>query len=86
LIVTHLWLRQIRSTWLLVPVAFSLAAFAWLLTPHPCPQPKLSGVYISLAIVFLWTVKSVPSTTRDRVGVGRRCVGMIVDMFGPRYF
>ncbi|WP_439640782.1 YnfA family protein [Nevskia sp.] len=26
----YLWLRQGRSAWLLVPAAFSLAAFAWL--------------------------------------------------------
>ena len=34
----HLWLKQGRSAWLLVPAAFTLAAFVCLLTLHPSPQ------------------------------------------------
>lgn len=86
----YLWLRQERSTWLLVPAAFSLAAFAWLLTLHPQPAGRVyaayGGVYISVAVIWLWMVNSIRPTVSDWVGVGLCFAGMIVIMFGPRQF
>jgi len=53
----YLWLKQGRSAWLLVPAAFSLAAFAWLLTLHPHAAGRVyaayGGVYISVALIWL---------------------------------
>lgn len=41
----YLWLKQGRSAWLLVPAAFSLAAFAWLLTLHATAAGRVYAAY-----------------------------------------
>lgn len=86
----YLWLKQGRSAWLLVPAGFSLAAFAWLLTLHPQPAGRVyaayGGVYISVAVLWLWAVNSLRPTATDWVGVGLCLAGMIVIMFGPRHY
>ena len=78
----YLWLNQGRSVWLLVPAAFSLAAFVWLLTLHPSAAGRVyaayGGVYVAAAIVWLW------ATMTDWVGVGVALLGMGIIMFGPR--
>lgn len=83
----YLWLRQGHSAWLLVPAAFSLAAFAWLLTLHPHAAGRVyaayGGVYISVALVWLWAVDSVRPTLTDFVGVGVCLLGMAIILFGP---
>lgn len=85
----YLWLKQGRSAWLLVPAALSLAAFAWLLTLHPQAAGRVyaayGGVYISVALVWLWAVESVRPTFTDFVGVGVCLLGMAIIMFGPRH-
>jgi small multidrug resistance family-3 protein len=85
----HLWLKQGRSAWLLVPAAASLALFAWLLTLHPNAAGRVyaayGGVYISVALTWLWAVDSVRPTLTDWVGVGVCLVGMSIIMFGPRH-
>ena len=85
----HLWLKQGRSAWLLVPAAFSLATFAWLLTLHPHAAGRVyaayGGVYIGVALVCLWAVDSVRPTLTDFVGVGVCLLGMAIIMFGPRH-
>ena len=84
----HLWLRQGRSAWLLVPAAASLAVFAWLLTLHPQPAGRVyaayGGIYIGVALVWLWRVDGIKPTTTDWLGVGLCFLGMLVIMFGPR--
>ena len=40
-----LWLRQGRTTWLLVPAAASLALFAWRLTLHDSGVGQPGRVY-----------------------------------------
>lgn len=83
----YLWIRQGHSAWLLVPAAFSLAAFAWLLTLHPHAAGRVyaayGGVYISVALVWLWAVDSVRPTLTDCVGVAVCLLGMAIIMFGP---
>jgi len=85
----YLWLKQGRSAWLLVPAAFSLAAFAWLLTLHPNAAGRVyaayRGVYIGVALAWLWAVDSVRPTTTDVVGVIVCLLGMAIIMFGPRH-
>jgi small multidrug resistance family-3 protein len=84
----YLWLKQGRSAWLVVPAAFSLAAFAWLLTLHPQAAGRVyaayGGVYIGVALVWLWAVDSIRPSTTDWIGVGLCFLGMAVIMFGPR--
>jgi len=84
----YLWLKQGRSAWLLVPAAFSLAAFAWLLTLHPNAAGRVyaayGGVYIGVALAWLWAVDSVRPTVTDVVGVAVCLLGMAIIMFGPR--
>lgn len=84
----YLWLKQGRSAWLLVPAAFSLATFAWLLTLHPNAAGRVyaayGGVYISVALAWLWAVESIKPTVTDFVGVGVCLLGMAIIIFGPR--
>ena len=84
----YLWLKQGRSAWLLVPAALSLAAFAWLLTLHPQAAGRVyaayGGVYISVALLWLWAVDSVKPSAWDWLGVSLCLLGMSVIMFAPR--
>jgi small multidrug resistance family-3 protein len=83
----YLWLRQGRSIWLLVPTTLSLAVFSWLLTLHPTAAGRTyaayGGVYISVAIGWLWLVEKQTPTTRDVIGVGLCLIGMAVIASGP---
>jgi len=85
----YLWLKEDKSIWLLIPAAVSLAAFAWLLTLHPSAAGRVyaayGGVYISVALMWLWLVDSVRPTTTDWVGVGVSLIGMSIIMFGSRH-
>ncbi|MES2785755.1 MAG: YnfA family protein [Pseudomonadota bacterium] len=84
----YLSLREGKSVWLLVPAAFSLGLFAWLLTLHPTAAGRVyaayGGVYIGVAVLWLWAVDKVQPTTTDLVGVGVSLLGMGIIMFGPR--
>jgi small multidrug resistance family-3 protein len=85
----YLWLKQDRSAWLLLPAALSLAAFVWLLTLHPHAAGRVyaayGGVYVSVALLWLWLVDAVRPTVTDVVGVVVILLGMAIIMFGPRY-
>lgn len=85
----YLWLRQGHSALLLLPAAFSLALFAWLLTLHPHAAGRVyaayGGVYIGVALLWLWAVESVRPTPTDLVGAGVCLIGMAIIMFGPRH-
>jgi small multidrug resistance family-3 protein len=85
----YLWLRQGHSIWLLIPAAFSLAAFVWLLTLHPQEAGRIyaayGGIYVSVALMWLWLVESTRPTTTDLVGVAVCILGMAIIMFGPRH-
>lgn len=84
----YLWLRQGRSAWLLVPAALSLALFAWLLTVHPQAAGRVyaayGGIYISVALIWLWAVDAVRPTLTDWVGVALCLLGMGIIMAGSR--
>lgn len=85
----YLWLKQDRSILLLIPAAISLAVFAWSLTLHPHAAGRVyaayGGVYVSVALIWLWAVDAIRPTVTDWVGVGAMLVGMFIIMFGPRY-
>ncbi|MCU1715739.1 YnfA family protein [Pseudomonas sp. 5P_3.1_Bac2] len=84
----YLWLKQGKSIWLLVPAALSLMLFAWLLTLHPTAAGRVyaayGGVYVAMAIVWLWLVDGIRPTSWDLVGAGVALVGMAIIMFAPR--
>lgn len=85
----YLWLKQGKSAWLLVPAVASLVLFVWLLTLHPQAAGRVyaayGGVYVSVAILWLWTVDAVRPTTTDVAGVAICIVGMLVIMLGARH-
>src|SRR5713101_3470516 len=76
----YLWLQQRGSVWLLVPAACRLALFAWLLSLHPTAAGRVyaayGGVYISVAILWLWLIDSVRLTLWDCIGVAVALPGM----------
>ncbi|MDP3637654.1 MAG: YnfA family protein [Azonexus sp.] len=84
----YLWLREGKSIWLLLPAALSLALFAWLLTLHPTAAGRVyaayGGVYIFVAILWLWAVDGIRPTAWDMVGSLVALAGMAIIMFGPR--
>ena len=84
----YLWLKQGRSVWLLVPAALCLASFAWLLTLHDTAAGRVyaayGGVYIGVAIAWLWAVDHVRPTRWDAAGVLVALCGMGIIMFQPR--
>ncbi|RYF27893.1 MAG: YnfA family protein [Comamonadaceae bacterium] len=83
-----LWLRQDRSAWLLVPAAASLALFAWLLTLHPAAAGRVyaayGGVYVAVALAWLWLVDGVRPSLWDAAGVAVTLAGMSIIAFAPR--
>ncbi len=84
----YLWLKEGKSIWLLLLAAASLDIFAWLLTLHETAAGRVyaayGGVYISVAIVWLWAVDGVRPTPWDIAGVLVALTGMGVIMFQPR--
>ena len=85
----YLWLRRDGSAWLLVPAALALAAFAWLLSLHPSlgagrTYAAYGGVYVSVAVLWMWWVEGTRPDRWDALGVGLTLAGMAVIAFGPR--
>ncbi len=84
----YLWLKEGRSAWLLLPAALSLAVFAWLLTMHETAAGRVyaayGGVYIGMAIAWLWAVDGVRPTSWDIAGVLVALAGMGIIAFQPR--
>jgi len=84
----YLWLKEGRSAWLLLPAAASLALFAWLLSLHPTAAGRVyaayGGVYIAVALLWLWVVDGIRPTAWDAVGCAVALAGMGIIMFAPR--
>lgn len=84
----YLWLRQHASVWLLMPAAVSLACFAWLLSLHPTAAARVyaayGGVYVAVAVCWLWVVEGVRPDRWDLLGAAVTLLGMGIMMFGPR--
>ncbi|MGA6828309.1 YnfA family protein [Nitrospira sp. NS4] len=85
----YLWLKKDAPVWVLLPAAASLAVFAWLLTLHPLAAGRVyaayGGVYVSVAIVWLWLVDGVRPSLWDWFGVAVCLFGMAIIMFAPRH-
>jgi small multidrug resistance family-3 protein len=80
-------LKQDRTAWLLIPAALSLGLFAWLLTLHPSAAGRTyaayGGVYIAVALAWLYLVDGVTLTRWDMAGAGIALVGMAVIVLQP---
>lgn|SRR5690606_14091234 len=85
----YLWLKQGKSAWLLVPAAASLALFAWLLSLHPTAAGRVyaayGGVYIAVAIFWLWWVDGIRPSGWDLLGSAVALAGMAIIMLAPRH-
>lgn len=83
----YLWLKQGRSILLLIPAALSLALFAWLLTLHETAAGRVyaayGGVYIGVALLWLWAVDQIRPTAWDLAGAAVVLAGMGIIMFQP---
>ena len=83
-----LWLRQGRSVWLLLPAALSLVLFVWLLTLHPTAAGRVyaayGGVYVAVALVWLWLVDGVRPLLTDWLGIAVCLLGMGIILLAPR--
>jgi small multidrug resistance family-3 protein len=82
----YIWLRKSGSPWLLIPAAISLGVFAWLLTLHPAAAGRVyaayGGVYIAVALVWLWRVDGVALTRWDITGAAVALAGMGIIVWG----
>jgi small multidrug resistance family-3 protein len=84
----YLWLKEDKSIFLLIPAAISLALFTWLLTLHPAATGRVyaayGGVYICMALLWLWAVDGVKLTMWDVVGGAVALLGMAIIIFAPK--
>tara|TARA_B110000211_G_scaffold193686_1_gene221523 strand:+ start:1008 stop:1340 length:333 start_codon:yes stop_codon:yes gene_type:complete len=84
----YLWLKEDKSILLLIPAAISLALFAWLLTLHPVAAGRVyaayGGVYVCVALLWLWGVDGVKLTVWDVVGAAVALLGMAIIIFAPK--
>ncbi len=84
-----LWLKKGGSVWLLLPAAACLALFVWLLSLHPTAAGRVyaayGGVYVFVAIGWLWLVDAVRPTAWDMVGGAVCLLGMCIIMLGPTH-
>ncbi len=82
----YLWLRKSGSPWLIIPAAVSLVLFVWLLTLHPAAAGRVyaayGGVYIAVALLWLWKVDGISLTAWDSAGAAIALVGVAVIVAG----
>ncbi len=80
-------LKHDRTPWLLVPAAIALAVFAWLLTLHPNAAGRTyaayGGMYIGVALLWLYLVEGVVPTHWDIAGAAVALVGMSMIALQP---
>jgi small multidrug resistance family-3 protein len=82
-----LWLRQDKSAWCGVAGLAVLAIFAWLLTLHDAASGRVyaayGGVYIGIAIAWLWVIDGIKPSIWDVAGVSLALAGMAVIVLQP---
>jgi small multidrug resistance family-3 protein len=82
----YLWLKKNGSPWLLLPATASLATFAWLLSLHPTASSRVyaayGGVYVAVALLWLWRIDGVRLTGWDPAGAAVMLVGMGLIVWG----
>lgn len=84
----YLWLTKGGSVLLLLPAAVALGLFAWLLTLHPAAAGRVyaayGGVYIAVALAWLWGVDGIRPSPWDVAGVVVSLIGMALIAFQPQ--
>lgn len=82
------WLQGQGSPWLLLPAAISLGAFVWLLSLHPAASGRVyaayGGIYITVALAWLWLVDGLRPSPADLIGVGLALTGTLVIVCQPK--
>lgn len=85
----YLVIKKGGPAWLLIPAALSLSLFVWLLSLHPTAAGRVyaayGGVYIGVAILWLWAVDRIRPTAWDLAGASIAAIGMAVIMLAPRH-
>lgn len=80
-------LRQGRPIWYLIPAAVALALFAWLLTLHLGAAGRTyaayGGMYICIALLWLWAVDGITPSRWDVVGAAVAVAGMAIIVLQP---
>lgn len=84
------WCREGRSILWLLPGCASLVAFSWLLTLVDASNAGRSyaaygGIYIIIALVWLWSVEAVRPDGTDLAGAALALAGAAVILFGPHH-
>ena len=82
------WLRLDKSVWWIAPGMLSLALFAWLLTLVDADHAgrtyaAYGGVYVGVALAWLWAVDGIRPTPWDVAGVLVALAGMAIIMLQP---
>lgn len=84
----YLYLKQGGSVWLLVPALLSLSLFVWLLSLHPTAAGRVyaayGGIYIGVAIIWLWLVDSIKPSLTDWIGVFVCLLGTLIIILGTK--
>ena len=84
----YLWLKKQAPAWVLLPAALSWAGFVWLVSLHPQAAARTyaayGGVYIGVALLWLWQVDGVPLRWSDWLGAALSLAGMMVIMWGSK--
>ena len=82
----YLWMKNKAPAWVLAPAVLALCAFVWLLSLHPTASGRVyvayGGVYVTVAIAWLWLVDGVRPSAWDAAGVALCLAGMAVIMVG----
>lgn len=82
----YLWLKQGKPAWLLIPAILSLGIFVWLLSLHPQATGRVyaayGGVYIGMALMWLWLIDGVKPVMTDWLGVVVCLLGVVIIMYG----
>ena len=85
----YLWLKQGASAWILAPAVASLCIFVWLLSLHPVEAGRVyaayGGVYVVVALAWLWAVQGIKPSVSDLVGVGVILLGTAIIVFSYKH-
>ncbi len=85
----YLVLKQNKPAWFLLPAILSLMLFVWLLTLHPTAAGRVyaayGGVYIGVALLWLYVVDKVNLTAWDICGAFVIAVGALIIIVQPNF-
>ena len=74
---------------ILFSVLLSLIVFSFLLSLHPHAAARVyaayGGVYIGVALIWLWIFDSIRPTFTDFLGIGICLIGTGIIMFGKEF-